>query len=63
MGRDPDELGDDEPVHEAVRLIGEEEPAILEDAELGQVDLVGVLEAETADRRDGEADGVGMGGC
>ena len=49
----------DEPVDEPVRVVGEEEPAILEHAGRGQVDLGRVLQPEAADGRDGDPGDTG----
>jgi len=51
---DLDQLEHDELVDEAVGVVGEEEPAILDDADLGDVDLGGVLQAKAAHRGDRE---------
>ena len=55
VGRDLHEPPDDDPVDEAVRLVGQVEPAVLDDAALGDVDLGRVLEGEAAHGRDREA--------
>jgi hypothetical protein len=55
MRRDPDERADDQSIDQAVRVVGQEEPPILDHADFGDVDLVGVLETHAADGRDREA--------
>ena len=52
---DLDELEHDQLIDQAVGVVRQEEPSVLDDAELGQVDLGRVLEAEAANGGDREA--------
>src|SRR3954452_3620540 len=50
-----DELEHDQLIDEAVGVLRQEEPAVLDDPELGQLDLGRMLQPEASDRSDREA--------
>ena len=62
VGRDLHKAPDDDPVDEAVRLVGEEEAAVLDDPALGDLDLGRVLEGEVTGAIEKRAT-LGMRGC